>query len=463
MIASQLLTTPLSMLVSAVLGRRLGAADFGALYLAQTAVGVGFLVVDWGQSLVIAGAVARDRHAAERLLGTSVLLKLGASVLATALLFALGFAQGYSPPARLALIFLSLTATASAVQASGAAVLRGYEKLTQVSALALATNVASSLLVMSLALLGYGFAGVLWATLAAAVLMLLPAALLLRRSGVGPMKISRDDLRLLLGRGSPFLLFNLVLALQPYIDGAFLARLSTPEVIGWQAATRRIAGVLIFPAVSLSFVMYPALVRLHHEAPARAVEMMREALRWMALAGVPVALLVMLFTAPMVHAIYGAGNFEGTILSLQLLAPYLLLVYFTIVIGNWLLAAEKVLAWSGVQALCILVSAATDAPLILYFQRRMGNGAAGISVSTLASELLMVARAMLRGGLLRAIVSAAIAGAAMAGVARLLAGAASLLAVAASLAVYLAVLVASGALKRADLQSAIAMVRMRGT
>src|ERR1700730_13050628 len=64
LIASQFATTPLSMVVNALLARSLGAGDFGAVYLATTVLTLLFLFEEWGGQSLVAAAVARDRRSA---------------------------------------------------------------------------------------------------------------------------------------------------------------------------------------------------------------------------------------------------------------------------------------------------------------------------------------------------------------------------------------------------------------
>src|SRR5438105_7372186 len=60
LVLSQFVTTPVSIIVNAVLARSLGAGDFGAIYLATTFLTVVFLFVEWGGQAQVAAAVARD-------------------------------------------------------------------------------------------------------------------------------------------------------------------------------------------------------------------------------------------------------------------------------------------------------------------------------------------------------------------------------------------------------------------
>src|SRR4029077_18543636 len=70
LVFSQFVTTPVSMIVNAVLARSLGAADFGVIYFANTVLLVAFLFVEWG-SQFLAGEVARHRSKAGELFGAA--------------------------------------------------------------------------------------------------------------------------------------------------------------------------------------------------------------------------------------------------------------------------------------------------------------------------------------------------------------------------------------------------------
>jgi len=252
MLASQVVQMPLSFLLNAVLARRLGPQDFGVFFFGQTVTGMGFHFVDWGQNATIAAEVARDPSRKETLLGTSVALKLLLGVLATGALLALGWVQGYSALELNVIFFLAAVALVEEIKNSGTAVLRGLEMPVQVNAVGFAGFIAWSLPAIVLILAGFGLRGVLCAAMASSIVPLALTALLVRRCEVRLPRFSRALVRPLLGQGSAFLAFILVLALQPYIDTAFLARLAPAEVMGWHAATRRIVGLLILPAVSVT-------------------------------------------------------------------------------------------------------------------------------------------------------------------------------------------------------------------
>jgi len=102
------------------------------------------------------------------------------------------------------------------------------------------------------------------------------------------------------------------------------------------------------------------------------------------------------------------------------------------------------------------------------FQGRLGNGALGVSVSNIISEILMIAigaallpRQMLRGRLRQAAMQSAAGGVAMVGAALALRQLPAPIAAAASMAAYAAVLFLLGALKREDVRTLIGVIRAR--
>src|SRR6267142_1226187 len=76
LVFSQFVTTPVSIVVNAILARSLGAADFGIIYLANTSLLVAFLFVEWGGQFTLVGEVARDRSQAGELFGAAVVQRL---------------------------------------------------------------------------------------------------------------------------------------------------------------------------------------------------------------------------------------------------------------------------------------------------------------------------------------------------------------------------------------------------
>ncbi len=468
LVLSQFVTTPLGILVNAVLARKLGADDFGTIYLASTMASLGFLFVDWGQQATIAQRVALKREEAAETLGTSLVLKVIGVVVVSLVLGVCAWLLGYSRALFVALGLTIAQQTFVSLSASYTAVMRGFERLDWVSGLTIAGNLLAAALVIPVALLGGGLAGTLTSQAVAALLTLAVAAWFLGRLRLQRPRATRSRGRALLHSGGAFVVFNLVLALQPYVDAVILSRLASSEAVGWYAAARRLLGVLIFPATTVGYVLYPTMARLWHEDRPRFSTLVNSTLRFVILLGVCASAGTYLFADFAIQVVYSRAAFGPAVADLQILAAFIFLLYFTLILGAAIAASGKQMVWAGAQTLCVVVSAVGDPLLVPFCARRFGNGGLGVCIATVVSELLMVVAALIllrREGLLRSLSAAALpalaGGGAMWLAARALHGFPAPVGMAVSVIVYAAVVILLGGVDRTHLVLLKDIVRMK--
>jgi O-antigen/teichoic acid export membrane protein len=309
------------------------------------------------------------------------------------------------------------------------------------------------LLVISVLILGGRVRATLIAQACAVFVVFLAVWRTLRPVGVGRLSVERGVLRALLVGGTPFVIFNLSMVLQPNIDAVFLSKLAPLEVMGWFAAARRLIGVLLFPAAALIGALYPTLCRLHESSPANFKRTAAGALHGVGLLAVPITLGCALYPDVGV-SIFGEEGFGPAADNLRVLSVYLFLVYFSMPLGTILIAAGRQRAWTIVQSLRIVISVALDPILIPWFQSRTGNGGMGPCVVTGISEaiafvggLLLLPSGVLDRGLARAMFMAILSGGAMAGTAYLLRQVSPFVAAPLSVLVYAIGLWASGGIR----------------
>src|SRR6266540_2187429 len=75
-------TTVLAVVLSAALGRSLGAAEFGLYFVFTSMTAFAFVVVEWGQGQYLVREVARRPESAGALLGSALAIRLGGSLAA---------------------------------------------------------------------------------------------------------------------------------------------------------------------------------------------------------------------------------------------------------------------------------------------------------------------------------------------------------------------------------------------
>jgi len=446
LVVAQFITTPMSVLVNAVLGRKLGASDFGAIYLVTTMLAVGFLLVEWGGLGQVAAEVARNRSAAPSIFGTGLALRV---LLVLGLLACLGpFAalMGYDPVVRMALWLCAIRLGITSLGSLCNSVIRGFERLRWHAFAAIFGSLIDAALVIPTLLLGGDLRAALTAQIIGASVTLLVQISLVIRLKIGKPRLSRGAVGMLLGGGFGFLVLDVILKLQPYIDAAFLAALAPSTTMGWYGAANRMVGVLIFPATTLTYALYPTLARLWTTDRPMYDSMVRLGLRSVMVLGILAASGTILFADLIVWLVYGGAKFGPTADDLRILSGYVLLVYTNIVLSAGIASAGRQLRWAAAQSLCLLVSVALDPLLIPWFQANAGNGSLGVCVSVVVAETAMVLfglrivpRSGLDRSLLRTLVRCIVAAMAM-GATGLALRSVPLIAVPATVAVYLGVL-----------------------
>jgi O-antigen/teichoic acid export membrane protein len=462
--AAQVLTIPISIAINALTARYLGATEFGYLYLAGTLCSFGFLAVEWGQSGVLPAAIARKHADAPMLLGVSLVWR---TVLAVVVYGALGLGcrlLGYGVELQWALGLTFALSIASSFAAAFKDAIRGFER-TDVPAYAqVGQQFLAALIIAPVLMLGGRLRGALLAQVFSAVLVVWVLWRALRLVGINRLEFERSALKPLLREGTPFVFFGLAMALQPNIDALYLSKLSPPEVMGWFAVSRRLIGVLLFPATALLGALYPTLSRLHASDFDAFVRTTRGSLYSVALLVVPVALGCGLYPEIGI-SIFSREAFGPAADNLRISALFLFLVYFTMPLGTCILAAGKQRAWSIVQSLCVVVSLVLDPILVPWFQRRAGNGGLGLCVAGVLSEVLVVAcgialapRGIFDRRFARSVLLALLSGAVMALVARGLRSISPFVAAPLAVLAYACALLVTGGIDKAHIASARAAI-----
>jgi O-antigen/teichoic acid export membrane protein len=454
MMLGQALGMPLSMLVNAVIGRHLGAEEYGYFYLATTFAALGFLFVDWGLGAVLPARIANDRPRAGLYLGSTLLWQLITSPIVT-LVLSVAFAFGDRRPGfQLTLALVCLGQLLAMVVRTCADAVRGFER-TDVSALSqVGGQLCTAALVVPTLLLGGKLPATLLAMALAWVLVLVPVWRALRPAGIGALSADTATMKAMVTGGASFLVLNLVLTLQPAIDAYFLARLASHEAIGWHGAARKLIGPLIYPVGALISALYPTLCRLWVEDRDQYARTARSALRASLVMTVPLTVGCAAFAGLGVW-LFSKQSFGPAEDNVRIFAVYLLLLYVTMILGTCLNAAGRQRSWMIVQTMCLVVSLVGDPLLVPFFQSRASNGGLGVAVTTTSSEFLMMVagvwmlpKGIIDRSVLRTALLAAVAGGAMYLAARLLSGIPQLVAAPIAVAVYVGVAYLIGAIDK---------------
>jgi O-antigen/teichoic acid export membrane protein len=456
LVVAQVLAMPLSLLVSAVMARRLEATEFGTLYLAGAFVMFASLFVDWGQEGALPALVATDRSRAGTFLGSGLVWRLLAAPVAYAALTLGCMVIGYDRDFQVVLLLTAAGSFFWSVSAACQQTIRGFERTDVTAYAVLGQQVLVAAIVIPTLLLGGGLRAVVIAQGVATALVAAFAWWSLRTVGRPRLSFDRGSVRGLVSRGTPFLALGLSMALQPTVDAAFLSRLGTVEAVGWHAAARKLVGVLVFPSTALMTAYYPTLCRLHEEDKEAFRQLLAKGLRISTFIVVPIAIGCALYPDIGIR-LYSRRSFGPAEDNLRIMSAFIVLTYFAIMLGTGLSAAGKQRSWAATQFLCVVISAVADPLLVPWFQSHHGNGGLGVCVSTVLSEVLMVAvglrlapAGVVNKDMLRGLGTAAASGLAMVMCARILSGITPFVAAPLAVGAYAACLWGTGGVKGDD-------------
>jgi O-antigen/teichoic acid export membrane protein len=451
---SQIAGTPLSLLVTAISARYLGATQLGYLYLATTFNSFAFLAVDWGQLGALPALVAADRSQAGRLLGTSLVWRGFASIVAAVALGIGCHLLGYSREIVIAVAIASAGCAMSALASACTFTILGFERTDVAAARTVIENVVTLVIVVPILVLGGKVGMTLVGHALAAAVLFAYVWRSLRLVAVGRLSFDVAALRQLFQRGTPFLWLGVAMVLQPYVDALFLSRLGTAEAVGWHAAAKKLIGVLVFPCSAMIGALYPTLCRLHATDRQGAITATTDSMRATTLLVMPVALGCALFPDIGI-ALYSRRSFGPAEDNLRVMSLFLMLMYFTMPMGVFVTSSGRSRAWAIVQSLCVGVSLVLDPILVPWFQHRTGNGGLGVCWASVVSEVIVIAlavclvpRSAFDRRFWRTLFLAGVAGLSMLAVARVLRGWSSFLVAPIAVVAYVTTLWLTGGIER---------------
>jgi len=393
LVVGQVVTTVLGVVLSAALGRKLGAEDFGVFYLISTMSAFAYVLAEWGQPLFVIRQVAIEPGRSGEMLGTALAMRAGLAVAVTAPAGLLAWGLGFG--ARTTGLFVLLIAGSLPLflaQAYGM-MFRASDRMGRDAALSVANKAFVLALTLPALAAGTGLPGVILAQGAAGAAALAIAVRMYRRTGAPALHVSSGAARELLRGGAPLFALALLTMLQPYLDAIVLSKLAPPVAVGWYGAAKNLLGTLMAPATILGAAAYPNIARASEDLDTLR-NVVRGALRPMLWLGALASVGTYLFADAAIRLVYGAKGFDPAATILQVFAPGFLLLFMDILLGNVIYAAGRGTRFTIALVLKVAAATGLNFALVPWFQSRYGNGGIGIVVAFALSEFLVLAGAV---------------------------------------------------------------------
>lgn len=463
----QVATTALSVVLAAALGRSLGAEDYGLLYLITSMSVFAYAFVDWGRSSYILLEVSRRPGRAGALMGTFVAIGVVGAAAVGGLSMLVTWLLGYDLRTRELAALLIVAGLPFYLAQTYGLVFRAHERMDREAATGVANKVLTLAITLPALALGGRLLAVILAQGAAGLGALALGVLWYRRLRLPPLQATRDAARELVLEGTPFAAMQVAIWAQGSVDAVILSKFAAPAAVGWYGAARNVMNAAITPAALLGAASFPRLARAATDTEEFKREV-RSGIRPLLGLGVLGSVGIYLFSDAAVHIIYTRKEFGPAAVILQVFAIGLLFLFLDVFFGYAAVALGRQKQVSIAKFFVVLLTAGLDLLLVPFCQARFGNGGLGLVLAFGCGELVMVAIAMslmprstLDRGLLLDLGRAVCAGAGTLLLARAIPPVSPALGIPACVLTFLALSVAVGLVRRADIALLTAVLSRR--
>jgi len=369
MFVSQAITWTTTLGLTAILGRYLGAAGFGNLYLAITFGLIFSVLVDFGLDQHLVRAIARDRSLAGSYVVHAAAIKTGLALIAYGLIFGVTYFLGYPPELRWVIGIYTLILFFNGVSTTMSAVFQAHERLLHPAISTVIEKVSGAVIAVALLGLGFGVAAPVSAFVAGAALGAAWKAYHLRRLVPIQFTLDAGRLRLLVRSALPFFLYWVLGTVYYRIDVVLLSKLADANVVGWYGAAYRLFDTLVFlPGIISFMILYPILARLAEQSRADLRLAIGNGLHIMILTGLPICTGLFVLAEPIIRFVYGKREFLNAVPALQFLAVALFLLYLNSILAVVLVSLNQERRMTLVAGLALIVNFSLNWLLIPRFQ-----------------------------------------------------------------------------------------------
>lgn len=387
--AAQIVIKLLSFAFSVLIVRSLGASSYGQ-YTAVAAFGSMFLFIgDLGLSPYLVREVARRRDRPDgpaqvrRLYGTVLWLKGALTLAGVGAMLVAAWLTGRPLVMIGALALNAVGMLLYALQGTSDAVLAGYERLDLSAGAKIAYQVAFVALGALVLFLGLGYYGLIYATLAAIVLLTFLCWRATASLGARPARPEAARWPSLVHGALPFGVVAFALGLSYRFDSVLLNIFHGDAATGYYNAAYNLVFSTAFFSNAINTSLYPSLSRQAANDPAALPVLYGRIIRYLLVIGLPIAVGASALAGRLIPFLFGA-EYEPSITALRLVIWAVPLMYLSEFLGYAAIigGSERRVARS------VLVSTGLNVALNLALVPRYGLLAA--AVMTVVTELVLV-------------------------------------------------------------------------
>jgi O-antigen/teichoic acid export membrane protein len=388
LMASQLITWTLSLLLTIFLPRYLGASAVGEFAIAGSIWAIMGMLIGFGMDTLLTKEIARRPEQTAALVGTAFVLRGALFILSCGIVAVYVRIMAY-PWTTVSIIWLTgLSILFMQLALACQAALQGIEAMHYTSLAGIISKIVNTVLGLGVVLLGYGIYAVGFVNATAALVSAALLLFFLRRSYKPRLQFQPAPALAMARASIPYLMSGLGLILYGQVDVLIISSLVNRSEIGWYGASSQLFNTLLFIPVVITTAIFPSLTRTYANLPDSLPRMVRKTFDLMFLVSVPLGMGLFVVAGQLVVLLFGPGFAQsGPILALM--GIVLIFTYQNILIGQFLISTDRQNAWTVVMLVAAALTVPLDFVLVPWCQQWFGNGAIAGALSFIVTECAM--------------------------------------------------------------------------
>lgn len=339
--ATQVLMKGMAFLFNIFIVRRLGATHFGQ-YAAVTAfIGIFAIFSDLGMAPLMLREIARDRKNIHWLLPNVIAIRLWLSALVVVVATLTATLLGHDREMILGILIASCGLFLYAFQGPLEATLMAWERVDLSASFNLVNQVVFWALGTLFLLLGWGFLGLIAASLAGVMVMgILAGRIILRNIRFQDLEWAPRRWKELIKAGLPFGISSLSFSLQGRFDTALMSVVLTDAEVGWYNVPLQLIHMLMLLAQAVSTSMFPSLTRAYSENRQSIYGIVHRSLKYLLIFSLPIAVGGTVLADKLIVTLY-TDEYLNSVPLMRILVWTLPFLFVAELMGALIMALQK--------------------------------------------------------------------------------------------------------------------------
>ncbi|MBT3230299.1 flippase [Candidatus Uhrbacteria bacterium] len=366
-----------------MIARFIGVEDTGAYFLALAIVMIILVLDDIGMTSVLIREVARKNDDAQLWSRTILGVKVITIPITVAIAFILPEVLNYSDTVVTLVRIATIILVADTISLSFYGVLRGLHKLKYEALGLFAGQIITAVVGVTLLLSGVATLPLLVFALATGSIwnMLFSASRVIKHTGWRAMVPTWQMGWKPIKMASAFFMAAAFVKVYSYADSVLLERIMDESAVGLYAVAYKMTYAFQFIPLAFVAALYPTM-SAHSKNPAELKRILLNAFWYVSLIGAPIVFGIWAVAPEVIELFYGA-EFAGSALPLQVLIFVLIFIFLDFPIGSLLNATDKQVTKMGIMGVTMVINVVANIFLIPLY------GIVGACIAALISFTFM--------------------------------------------------------------------------